>query len=198
MSSFILKQHYVLHWQNNLCSVHLLAFTFISTWDVIGSSGNTSKILNKAKSFREDLCFRPHLSNILAEQKRKYRLDKKKKTEYNWDTNMFYKMMMPKQWWRMKHAFKQTRWLHMNDCWLITEVQSLLNPSELQEPVNGHVVQAVHVRMGKMNPRACREKKEWARKQESSWGRDRPWAQYNETERVRITWSCDDGSTLLM
>lgn len=41
--------------------------------------------------------------------------------------------------------------LHMDDLWLIAEVQSLLNPSELQQPVNGHVVQAVCVKMGKMN-----------------------------------------------
>lgn len=30
--------------------------------------------------------------------------------------------------------------LHMDDLWLIVEVQSLLNSSKLQEPVNGHVV----------------------------------------------------------
>lgn len=50
--------------------------------------------------------------------------------------------------------------LHMDDLWLIAEVQSLLNSGELQEPVNGHVVQAVCVKMGKMNLRACeREEK---------------------------------------
>lgn len=48
----------------------------------------------------------------------------------------------------------------MDDLWPITEVQSLLNSGELQEPVNGHVVQAVCVKMGKMNLRACvREQK---------------------------------------
>lgn len=47
----------------------------------------------------------------------------------------------------------------MDDLWLIAEVQGLLNSGELKEPVNGHVVQAVHVKMGKMNLRACREKK---------------------------------------
>lgn len=41
--------------------------------------------------------------------------------------------------------------LHMYDLWLIAEVQSLLNSSKLQQPVNGHVVQPVCVKMGKMN-----------------------------------------------
>lgn len=45
--------------------------------------------------------------------------------------------------------------LHMDDLWLIAEVQSLLNSSELQQPVNGHVVQPVCVKMDKMNLCAC-------------------------------------------
>lgn len=47
----------------------------------------------------------------------------------------------------------------MDDLWLITEVQSLLNSSELQEPVYGHVVQTVCVEMWKMNLRACKKNK---------------------------------------
>lgn len=39
----------------------------------------------------------------------------------------------------------------MEDLRLIAEVQSLLNSGELQEPVDGHVVQAVHVEMGEIN-----------------------------------------------
>lgn len=50
--------------------------------------------------------------------------------------------------------FQAASWLHMDDLWLITEVQSLLNSGELQEPINGHVVQAVHVEMWKMDSRA--------------------------------------------
>lgn len=53
----------------------------------------------------------------------------------------------------------------MDDLWLIAEVQSLSGSGELQEPGNGHVVQAVHVKMGKMNLRACREEKEWVEKE---------------------------------
>lgn len=56
-------------------------------------------------------------------------------------------------------------WLHVDDLWLIAEVQSLSGSGELQEPGNGHVVQAVHVKMGKMNLRACREEKEWVEKE---------------------------------
>lgn len=49
---------------------------------------------------------------------------------------------------------KVVSWLHMDDLWFIIEVQSLLNSGKLQKPVYGHVVQAVHVKMAKMNCRA--------------------------------------------
>lgn len=51
------------------------------------------------------------------------------------------------------------RLLHVDDLWLIAEVQSLLNSSKLQEPVNGHVVQAVCIKMRKMNLCACEKNK---------------------------------------
>jgi len=47
--------------------------------------------------------------------------------------------------------------LHMDDLWLVAEVQSLLKSGVLQEPVDGHVVQPVHVEMGEMNLGACEE-----------------------------------------
>lgn len=50
---------------------------------------------------------------------------------------------------------KAACWLHMNNLWFIAEVHSLLNSCKLQEPVNGHVVQAVCVKMAKMYLRAC-------------------------------------------
>lgn len=51
-------------------------------------------------------------------------------------------------------------WLYVQDLWLIAEVQSLLNTSELQEPVDGHVIQAVHVKMGEMDLGAWTKNKE--------------------------------------
>ena len=54
--------------------------------------------------------------------------------------------------------FQAASWLYMDDLWPIAKVQSLLNSSELQEPGNGHMVQAVCVIMGKMNLRPCRKK----------------------------------------
>lgn len=44
--------------------------------------------------------------------------------------------------------------LHMDDLWLNGEVQGLLDSGELKQPVNGHVVQPIHVKMGEMNLRA--------------------------------------------
>lgn len=69
---------------------------------------------------------------------------------------------------RLAH-FQAASWLYMDDLWLITEVQSLLNSSELQEPINGHVVQVVHVEMWKMNLRACKEKRQqWSKREQRS------------------------------
>lgn len=45
----------------------------------------------------------------------------------------------------------------MNDFRLIAEVNRFLSSCKLKEPVDGHVVQAVHVKMGKMDFGACRE-----------------------------------------
>lgn len=52
---------------------------------------------------------------------------------------------------------RQSGSLNINDLRLIAKVQSVMNSGELQEPVDGHVVQVVRVEMGKMNPGACRE-----------------------------------------
>lgn len=59
--------------------------------------------------------------------------------------------------WGEAH-FQVVSWLYVDDLWLIVEVQSLLDSSKLHEPGDGHVVQTVHVKMGKMNLRACRER----------------------------------------
>lgn len=42
----------------------------------------------------------------------------------------------------------------MDDLWL-AEIQCLLNSSELEEPVDGHVVEAVAIKMAKMDLRTC-------------------------------------------
>lgn len=42
----------------------------------------------------------------------------------------------------------------MHDLWL-AEIQCLLNSSEVQEPVNGHMVEAIAIKMAKMDLRAC-------------------------------------------
>lgn len=44
--------------------------------------------------------------------------------------------------------------LHMDDLWL-AEIQCLLNSSELEEPVDGHVVEAIGIKMAKMYLCAC-------------------------------------------
>lgn len=44
--------------------------------------------------------------------------------------------------------------LHMNNPGL-AEIQCLLNSSELEEPVDGHVVEAVGIKMAKMHLCAC-------------------------------------------
>lgn len=46
----------------------------------------------------------------------------------------------------------------MDDLWFITEVQSVLNSSELKEPGDGHVIQVVHIKVTKMNVRACKKR----------------------------------------
>lgn len=51
-------------------------------------------------------------------------------------------------------ALVQASQLHMDDLGFIAEVQSALNTGELQQPVNGHVVQMVHVKMAEMHLRA--------------------------------------------
>lgn len=45
--------------------------------------------------------------------------------------------------------------LQMDDLWLAAEVHCVMNASMLQQPVNGHVVQAVCVKMGIMYLCAC-------------------------------------------
>lgn len=45
--------------------------------------------------------------------------------------------------------------LQMDDLWLAAEVHCVMNAGVLQQPVNGHVVQAVCVKMGIMYLCAC-------------------------------------------
>lgn len=45
--------------------------------------------------------------------------------------------------------------LQMDNLWLAVEVHCVINPSMLQQPVNGHVVQAVCVKMRKMYLCTC-------------------------------------------
>lgn len=42
----------------------------------------------------------------------------------------------------------------MHDLWL-AEIQRLLNSSELEEPVNGHVVKAIGIKMAEMYLCTC-------------------------------------------
>lgn len=53
------------------------------------------------------------------------------------------------------HIFYPVTPLQMDDLWLAAEVHCVIHSSVLQQPVNGHVVQAVCVKMGKMHLCAC-------------------------------------------